>query len=138
MNVRSLFFGSKETRADLGLLIFRVGFGFALAFAHGLGKMPPSERFISGTAAMGFPLPVFFAWAAALSEFVGSLLLVAGLVTRPAALLVLSTMGVAFFVRHGADPFGDKETAFAYLMWAATLFATGPGRYSVDARLAGS
>ena len=56
---------------DAGLLILRVFAGLSLALAHGLGKLPPSDRFIAGAAEMGFPLPALFAWAAALPESLG-------------------------------------------------------------------
>jgi putative oxidoreductase len=44
-SVRSLLFGSSSAgpTADFGLLLLRVFAGLALAFAHGLGKLPPSE-----------------------------------------------------------------------------------------------
>jgi len=111
---RWLFGGSVPSSwlADLGLTMLRVGAGLALALAHGRAKMPPSDRFIDGVESMGFPLPELFAWAVALSEFLGGLLLTIGLATRPAALFILATMGVAFFIRHGSDPFRDKELAF--------------------------
>ena len=135
MTLRSLFFGSGDTSraTDLGLLILRLGIGLPLALAHGLGKVPPSAGFIDGTAEMGFPLPALFAWAAALSEFLGGLLLAVGLATRPAAFFVACTMAVAAFVRHGADPFGDKEKAVLFLVGALTLLFAGAGRYAVDA-----
>ena len=97
--LHSLLFGSGDTSrpTDLGLLVLRLGIGLTLALAHGLGKLPPSDGFIEGTAAMGFPLPVLFAWAAALSEFLGGLLLAVGLATRPAAVFVSVTMAVAWW-----------------------------------------
>ncbi len=134
MTARSLLFGSGNTSraTDVGLLVLRLGVGLSLAFAHGLGKIPPSAGFIDGTAEMGFPLPVLFAWAAALSEFAGGLLLALGLATRPAALFVAGTMAVAFFVRHGDDPFADGEKAFLYLVVALALLVAGAGRYALD------
>ncbi len=134
MTVRSLLFGSGDTSraTDLGLLVLRLGFGLTLAFAHGLGKIPPSDGFVGATAAMGFPLPVVFAWAAALSEFLGGLLIAVGLATRPAAVFVGITMMVAAFVQHGADPFGDKEMALLYLFAAVALALAGAGRLSLD------
>ena len=135
MRVRTFLFGSGQTSrpVDIGLLILRLGVGLPLAFAHGTGKIPPSAGFIEGTAGMGFPVPVVFAWAAGLSELVGGLLLALGLATRPAALFVAITMAVAFFVRHGPDPFADGEKALLYLVAAVTLVATGAGKYAVDA-----
>ena len=135
MTFRSFLFGTGDTSrpVDLGLLVLRVGFGFALAFAHGLGKVPPSEGFVGATAALGFPIPTLFAWAAGLSEFVGGLLLAAGLLTRPAGLFIAITLGVAAFVQHGGDPFGDRELALAYFVVGLAFAAMGAGRYSVDA-----
>ena len=134
MTTRSFFFGSGDTSrsTDLGLLILRLGTGLTMAFAHGLGKLPPSPGLIEGTAEMGFPLPTLFAWAAALSEFVGGLLIALGLATRPAAFFVACTMAVGFFVRHGNDPFVDGEKAFLYLVAALALLAAGGGRYALD------
>ncbi len=134
MIIRSLLFGTGDTSAptDFGLLILRLGIGIPLALAHGLGKVPPSEGFIEATASMGFPLPVLFAWAAGLSELLGGLLLAIGLATRPAAFLVACTMAVAFFVRHGDDPFSGGEKAFVYLVASLALLMSGAGRYAVD------
>lgn len=128
--------------ASLGQLVLRVFAGLAFAFGHGLGKIPVSDGFIEATAGMGFPVPAFFAWAAALAEFAGGLLIAAGLLTRPAAFFGLITMLVAAFIRHADDPFGGKEKALLFgAIWTYFLFA-GPGRYSLDEliqrRLAGS
>jgi putative oxidoreductase len=133
MSLRSFLFGPGDTSpaTDLGVLVLRLGVGLSLAFAHGLGKIPPSPGLIDGTAEMGFPLPLLFAWAAALSEFVGGLLLVIGLATRPAAFFVACTMAVAFFVRHDAN-FGEGEKAFLILVAALALLLIGAGRYAID------
>lgn len=137
MTTRSLLFGSGDTSrlVDVGLLILRVGFGLALAFAHGLSKIPPSEGFVGATAALGFPLPTLFAWAAGLSEFVGGLLLAVGLLTRPAGVFIAITLGVAGFVQHAGDPFGDRELALAYFAVGVAFAVMGAGRYSADAAI---
>jgi len=126
--------GGGSPLADLGLLALRLLAGLGLAFGHGLGKMPPSERFVSGVAGMGFPAPDVFAWAAALSEMVGGLLVAAGLLTRPSAFFVTITMLVAAFLREGPT-FGDKEKALLYAGVALLLMLSGPGRYSLDAMI---
>ena len=132
--LRSFLFGTGETsRAiDLGLLVLRVGLGLPMALAHGLGKIPPSAGFVEGTAEMGFPAPLFFAWAAGISEFLGGLCLAFGLGTRPAALMISITMFVAAFVRHAADPFAQKEKAIVFLVGALALLLAGGGRYALD------
>ena len=133
MTLRTALFGSGDTSrpTDLGLLVLRLGVGLSLAFGHGLGKLPPSAGFIDGTAEMGFPLPALFAWAAALSEFLGGLLLALGLLTRPAALFVALTMATAFFLSHGGS-FGEGEKALLFLVAALALLAAGGGRYAID------
>jgi len=124
---------SGTAAGDLGLLLFRVFLGLALAFGHGLNKLPPSERFIGGVIEMGFPAPAFFAWASAVAELGGGLLLALGLMTRPAALLVTINMTVAAFIRQAGDPFGERELALLYLAGVAMLLLAGAGRYSLDA-----
>ncbi len=117
---------------DIGLLIFRLFIGLAMAFGHGFGKMPPPEQLVAGVAAMGFPVPILFAWAAALSEFVGALLIAAGLFTRPAAAFLGITMAVAAFVVHSADSFDIKEKALLFFFSCVLLLFTGAGKYSLD------
>ena len=137
MTFRSLLFGTGDTSrpVDVGLLILRLGFGLALAFGHGLGKLPPSQGFIDTTAGLGFPLPTLFAWAAGLSEFLGGLLLALGLLTRPAGLFVAITLGVAAFVQHAGDPFGDRELALAYFVIGLAFAVMGAGRYALDSAI---
>jgi len=134
--VKQLVFGGaviESTLANVGLTILRVFTGLSMAFAHGLGKVPPSERFVEGTANMGFPMPEFFAWGAGLSEFGGGLFLALGLFTRPSAFFLCCTMFVAGFIRHAADPFGGKEKALLFLAISLAFLLIGAGKYGVDA-----
>ena len=124
-------------RPDLGLLVLRLWFGLSLAFGHGAAKLFSMERFTASVTRHGFPLPEVTAPIAMLSELAGGLLIALGLATRPAALFVLSTMLGAAFVAHGGDPFSKKELALAFGAAALVVLVAGPGRYSLDARLAG-
>lgn len=117
---------------NFGLLFLRLMAGGLMAYLHGSGKVPPNEGFAGFLGKMGFPAPMLFAWAAGLSELAGSLLIMLGLFTRPAALTLVCTMGVAVFMAHGADPLAKKELALLYGTIAMTLFFTGAGRYSLD------
>jgi len=121
-----------ETLSQLSLLALRVFVGGAMAFGHGLGKVPPSEKFIEGVTEMGFPMPLLFAWSAGLAEFVGGIFLALGLFTRPSAFFVAFTMGVAAFVRHAPDPFKQKELSLLYFVIAIFFVIHGAGKFSAD------
>lgn len=129
--------------ANGGLLWLRLGLGIGLAWLHGWGKLTGAFgylfggeewRFIAGVEAIGFPIPVFFAFAAALAEGVGALLVAVGFLTRPAAIAVAFTMLVAVY-RHLSQGQG-AELAALYLIGAVAIILIGPGAHSVDARLA--
>ena len=126
---------STRGRFDAGLLALRLGFGLTLAFGHGLDKALALGKFMQSVARHGFPVPEVMAPLAMLSELVGGIFLALGLYTRPASAFVIFTMLGAAFVVHGGDPFSKKETALAYALVAFVLIVTGPGRYSLDARL---
>ncbi|MBR9998672.1 MAG: DoxX family protein [Cyclobacteriaceae bacterium] len=117
---------------NFGLLLVRLFAGFSLAFAHGIGKLPPSDGFIGAISELGFPVPGFFAWMSGIAEFFGGLFLAMGLAARPAALLIGINMGVAAFLMHADDPFSGKEKALLFFIIALLVFITGAGKYSVD------
>lgn len=126
----------KVNRADIGILWLRLLMGAGIAY-HGFGKVfgEIMPQFIQGVEKMGFPFPVAFAWAAALSEFLGGICIFVGVRTRLAAFFVFCTMSVAAFVVHGADPFKVKELALAYWTMAGALICTGGGKISIDGAL---
>ncbi|RKH65259.1 DoxX family protein [Corallococcus llansteffanensis] len=122
-------------RIALGWTVVRAVFGLTLAFGHGLGKVTGDmSGFAGAVERLGFPAPTFFAWCAALAEFLGGLCVALGLVTRPAALVAGFTMGVAL-VQHHADPFGKMELALLYLTVMVAAVIIGGGPFSLDARL---
>ncbi|MBW2291129.1 MAG: DoxX family protein [Deltaproteobacteria bacterium] len=135
MSAKNLIFGSSISGpllSQLGLGALRVITGLSIAFGHGLAKLPPSSQFVKAVAALGFPLPEFFAWAAGMSEFVGGLLLAAGLMTRPAAAAVAFTLGVAAFGHHASDPFKARELALLYCAISLLFACAGSGRFGLD------
>lgn len=122
---------------DVAMLLLRVALGATMAFQHGAAKVfGGMPEFIQGVEKMGFPAPEFFAWAAALSEFLGGILIMVGLGTRIASFLMACSMAVAVFITHAADPFQVKELAVAYLVSSVVLFLMGPGKISLDHLLA--
>jgi len=127
---------------DLSLTALRIFLGLAMAFGHGLGKLPPAEGFVGFIGsiklfgAIPLPLPELQAWMAAIFEFGGGLLLAAGLLTRFGALTFLATMTVAAFGAHWADPVWgadpSKEMALLFFFGALPFLFYGSGRFSID------
>jgi putative oxidoreductase len=124
---------SKEILLAVGLLLLRIVAGFGLA-THGYQKLFSGHmsQFTATVSTLGFPIPALFAWAAAMSEFLGGILTAIGLKTRPAAIAAFITMAVAAIIFHRHDPFKTKELALVYMSAFGTLALTGPGRFSLD------
>jgi len=121
---------------SIGLLILRLGFGGFMLAAHGWPKLVGfSEKAGSFPDPIGVGSPASLALAV-FSEVVCALLVMIGLTTRLALIPLIITMGVAFFIIHGEDPFQRKELAMMYLVAYVAMMFPGPGVFSVDARLA--
>jgi len=136
--LKTILFGGESGlsyTANAGLALLRIFTGVALAFAHGAGKIPPAEGLINRTAELGFPMPVFFAWAAGMSEFLGGIFLALGFLTRLSSFFIAFTMLVALVGVHGADPFNKQELAFMYLFVSLAFLLKGAGDWSVDSFL---
>lgn len=124
--------------ADCGLLVLRVWLGLSMSLLHGKGKLlgfkEMSAKFldpfgIGPTASLA--LAVF-------AELFCGVLLAAGLLTRFAALNLVITMSVAFFIAHKgslAQGPGSGEMAFIYLAGFVALLISGGGRFSLDTLL---
>lgn len=133
--LKNILFGGESglsVRANIALTILRVFAGFSIMMAHGINKLPPSSQFIQGAAGIGFPLPAFFAWAAALSEFLGGAFLAVGIFTRVSAFFICMTMITAIFGANYNEPYAKRELASLYLAIASTFLITGANDWSID------
>ena len=124
---------SDEKKRDVALLVLRVTAGAIFVF-HGYGKLlggaPGMAGFTKMVTGLGFPLPDVFAWAAALSEFVGGIALILGLFPRIAAVFTAMVMLVALFmVKKGALPKADPD--YALLAMSIAIMLMGGGRYAL-------
>ncbi len=134
LGVKSILFNTKHGfGTDMGLLIARLSIGLLMAFSHGLGKM---QKLVSGEPiqfadpiGLGQELSLFLAGT---SEFVLSLFLCIGFLTRIVSIPLAFTMAVAVFVVHANDPFNRMEFGLLYLVPYIMFFFTGAGRFSVD------
>jgi putative oxidoreductase len=119
---------------DYGLFILRVALGFSMLLLHGRVKMLNFSSMADKFAILpGVPGNVNLGLAI-FAEVVCSALLIAGLFTRFAALVLAITMGTAFFLHHKAALVGPQsgELAMVYLIAYVTLLFTGAGKFSVD------
>lgn len=125
-----------EGRIGTALLLLRVVIGLAFIL-HGWPKVQDVAGFASK-----MQVPWILGAAAAYSEFLGGILLILGLLTPLASLMIGAVMLVAMFKVHLAagDPFvnpggASYELAAVYLTAMIAFLLTGPGAYSVDAWL---
>lgn len=134
---------NQSTLTHTALTILRVTVGFIFA-AHGLQKFV--EFTIPGTQAafaqMGVPAAQIVAPLVATLEFLGGIALIAGVLARVfAALLVLDMLGALVLVHAPAGIFVEKggfEFVLALAAASLAIALTGPGRFSADATLFGS
>jgi putative oxidoreductase len=133
---------------DLGLLVARLGFG-GLMFTHGLDKITGWDMLTDGVtdvanhnyefmSVLGMPANISLVLAIA-AEAGAAAMVGLGLMTRFAALAVVFTMGVAAYLHlvEFGDPLSKAEPALIYGIGFLTLALTGPGRLSLDTKLAG-
>ena len=127
---------------DAANVLFRVSLGGLIFFVHGLHKLRgaiarvchgqpwPLEKEVAEIHA---PFPFASALAATIVQFVGGLLLMVGLGTRPVALVLVVTLGVAIY--QNIVTRRDPQLAALYVLGVATLALWGGGSHSLDAVL---
>lgn len=125
---------------DLGLLLIRVILG-AFFMYFGWPKItggPEKWEQLGGAMEnLGITfVPVFWGFMAALSEFGGGLLLILGVLFRPALLTMIFTMFVAGLLHYTkGDGFDGYSGALEYGLLFIALFVSGPGKYAVKVKV---
>jgi putative oxidoreductase len=121
---------------DHGKLLLRVVLAILLLF-HGVSKLMGGIGFISGMLTKA-GLPGALGYLVYIGEVVAPLLILVGLFTRPAALLVAINMIVALLLVHTAQFFTlNEQGGWAlelqgmYLAGALAVALLGAGRYSI-------
>lgn len=129
------------TGMSIALLFLRLVAGIAFIL-HGWGKIQNPFGWMGAEAAV----PGIFQFLAAVAEFGGGIAWVLGLVMPLASFGIAATMVVAtglhlFVLKH---PFvssaggGSYEPALGYLAVSLLLLASGPGKFSLDAKIFGN
>ena len=132
------------SRQDVIVLLGRIALG-AIFVKSGLQKLLALGAFAASLASRGVPQSSMWAVVGATVEFVGGILIVTGLRTREASLLMVLFVIVATGISHRYWEFADaarrlQESQFfknlSIIGGFVLLFATGSGRFGLDALLA--
>lgn len=127
---------SSAAGEDLGKLLLRLVLG-VLILLHGIAKLISGPAFVVGLVTkMGLPQP--FAYLVYVGEVLAPILLILGVWTRPAGLVVVINMVVAIWLAHTADFFTLSQTGGwalelqgMFLVTGLAIALLGAGRYSI-------
>lgn len=122
---------------DLAKLVLRLTLGILLLM-HGIFKVQHGIGGIMGMVA-STGLPGWLGYAVYIGEVIAPILLIIGLYSRIAAVLVVINMLVAIVLAHNGQLFmltGNGalrlETQYFFLFTAVAVFFAGAGRFSMN------
>jgi putative oxidoreductase len=129
-----LLFSFLPASPDLGLFILRVWTGLSLFRLHGIEKIVNFSGMLSH-----FPDPLHIGPLpglifAMLSDSVCSILVILGLMTRFASLIIVINLFVVFMFMHNFSFMGGDHSQLVYVYLGAFLMilVSGGGKISVD------
>ncbi len=136
MNKAGYYLWRTSDERSIGYLLMRVFIGCGI-LTHGIPKIAAGPRLWEtlgqNVTGLGVPGPaVFWGFMSAFAESFGAMLLVLGLLTPAAALLIVVNMGVAAFVAHQGGSFAERELPLIYFFSALLFMLKGGGHYAVD------
>lgn len=121
---------------DLGKLLLRLTVGGLMMF-HGIHKLLMGIDGIVGMVT-SHGLPGFVAYGVFVGEIIAPVLIILGILTRPAALILALTMVVAWLLAATGDTFHLDavggwaiESIVYYCVGALAIVFLGAGRYSM-------
>ena len=136
MNCIIKFLKGKSECLQIGLLILRILPGYFLLTNHGWEKLTHPEKWDGlGSAVTKYVgvidfLNPMFGFLGAFSESICAGLVLIGLFTQPAAVMVAVTM--FFAALYHITGTGNPESALIYMTIFAAIATAGPGKYSID------
>lgn len=122
---------------DFGILIIRLMLGGLMLF-HGIEKL---KMGIAGIELMldNLALPAFLSYGVYIGEIIVPILLILGIRTRMAALILAFNMIIALVLAHSNDVFSVSqhggwaiELQALYLLGSIALYFTGGGKLSLS------
>lgn len=135
------FDGVAGSLRDVLLLVGRIF--IAIVFLMTVSGGGPADFYLKS---LGYPAPQLMATLAHIVEWIIVVTLILGLATRPGALVALAFLIVAVLTAHLYWQFPAAQQTLQWVFLSKDiaitggvllLFATGAGRYSLDARLSG-
>lgn len=124
---------------DLGKLVLRLALGL-MVLLHGVAKLVGGIGFVTG-ALQKLGLPGAIGYLVYVGEVIAPLLIVFGLWTRLAALILAGNMVVAVLLMHTTQLFSLSDTGGwelelqgMFFFAALVLVLLGAGRYSIAGR----
>jgi putative oxidoreductase len=124
---------------DLGKLLLRLVLGI-LILLHGIAKITAGPAFII-SAVTSAGLPAAFGYLVYVGEVLAPVLVIVGIWTRPAALIIAGNMAFAIFLVHmkqltslNQQGGWELELQGMFLVTALALVFLGAGRFSVGGR----
>ncbi len=123
----------------LALLGLRIGLGVEL-LVHGWPKVKSPASLAGFMGQLGMKPAMFWAWIAALVEFLGGIALLLGLLTRPAAFFVtIQFLIITFYLKpiKMKAPFTNPQGAswewdWLIMFMALALLLAGSGAFGLD------
>ena len=119
---------------SLGFLLLRLSIGIMLIH-HGYEKLDNIENFADAfVRPLHLPFPILLSYTAALSEIVGSWLLITGLATRLGGLAIMGTISVAIYHALMTSGFNIYLLELLVLYWggAVCIVLNGGGNFAMD------
>ena len=122
---------------DWGILVLRLGIGVmflahGLQMAFGLFKGPGVKAFSEMLSGLGFVPAIFWSYAASYTVLLGGVCLILGILTRPAAALLLIFILTAGIKAHLSKGFflanGGFEYTFVIAAVCIALILLGAGK----------
>ncbi len=121
----------QEWAFDTMMLLMRISLGGLMLVNHGFQKL---VKYPSLQSKFSDPFHIGSNWSLLMvlfAEVFCSLLIMAGLFTRLAAIPLVIAMTTAFFLAHNHDV-KEGEKAAIFLVGFVGILLVGPGRFSLD------